>query len=453
MLVALGACGTSSQTTPTADVALVDSGPPKKDGGFLDLDSDSGPKPDAGDPAPEGWATFDGIPNCPLTYPVSPEAFPPPIKWVDCPASLNLPGACKRIALDFPDPAQAGPVLLPQGADVHDGGVELTFHVFHPRYFEWRGVDGAGKTQTLLKTRGNVCGPGSGFGPASGRYAIHAYSEPSRAAGALLVGEFGGVPKVVKTYSTQPSIFAFNQGAVEQARGLHRIDWTTSADTLLAAANSPGFSDVNNFQEVGARLYAVAGNPYNVYEYSTGTPKKIVQVGRDVGDVGAYAPSETRMFWTNMTLDADRNGYSEDALYIQDLAADGTLTGVRQKLPLPGRQAASPSARFGCNILARPYLNARTLGDSSGTGAAGGGLDVFNFTTMKHWHLPMPSTGSDQSLLFGFSEVKLVTCTEVVATVNHYDPVSPATQQNFARFDLSKLGPGEAFTLTPAPVP
>jgi hypothetical protein len=153
-----------------------------------------------------------------------------------------------------------------------------------------------------------------------------------------------------------------------------------------------------------------------------------------------------------MTLDADRNGYSEDALYIQDLAADGTLTGVRQKLPLPGRQSAALGARFGCNILVRTYLNPRTLGDSSGKGN-GGGMDVFNFTTMKHWRLSMPDAGVTNAEYFSAAEPFLVTCSEVIAKAAHYDPVSPAYQQNFARFDLSKIGPGEAFAMTPDPVP
>lgn len=60
---------------------------------------------------------------------------------------------------------------------------------------------------------------------------------------------------------------------------------------------------------------------------------------------------------------------------------------------------------------------------------------------------------TDKATIFSLNEIKLVTCSEVVATVNHYDPISPAIQQNFARFDLSKLGPGEPFAMTPDPVP
>jgi hypothetical protein len=446
----LTACGSTTPAPESDGGVAADGG--RRDGGFLDLDA--GPRTDGGDSgvAPDGWATFEGIPGCPLTYPVRADAFPPPLQWVDCPTSLNLPGACKRIALDFPDAAQTGPVLLPQGVDVHDGGFELTFQIFHPSYFEWRGVDGSGKTQTLLKSQNNRCGPGTGYGPVTGSYAIHAYSEPSRQAGALLIGDFAGTPKVAKTYATQPAIVAFKQRIIELGRGLHLIDWTTGRDTLLADPNSPAFSDVGQFQEVGTRLYGRAGNPYNVYEYSTGTPKKILQAGRDAGDVGAYAATETRIFWTNVSPDADRQGTSEDALYTQELAPDGTLTGVRHKLPTPGRQGWSSSAKFGCNILVRPYLNPRPFGDPAPNGS-GGGLEVFNFTTMKHWRLLMPTSGTDKSTIFGFNEIKLVTCSEVVASVNHYDPLSPVIQQNFARFDLSKLGPGEPFAMTPDPVP
>ncbi len=80
-------------------------------------------------------------------------------------------------------------------------------------------------------------------------------------------------------------------------------------------------------------------------------------------------------------------------------------------------------------------------------------MDVFNFTTMKHWRLSMPDAGVTNAEYFSAAEPFLVTCSEVIAKAAHYDPVSPAYQENFARFDLSKIGPGEAFTLTPDPVP
>ena len=66
------ACGTTAQTPSEPDAALVDSGTPKKDAGFLDLDAgtpvDAGPRPtEIGE---DGWATFYGVPAAPLRYPV-----------------------------------------------------------------------------------------------------------------------------------------------------------------------------------------------------------------------------------------------------------------------------------------------------------------------------------------------------------------------------------------------
>jgi hypothetical protein len=267
------------------------------------------------------------------------------------------------------------------------------------------------------------------------------------------VGKIGEPPRVAKSYTTQPSIFAFRQGIGEYKGGLRLLDWETSAETTLVPGSSPAFTDLADLQDVHPRLYGLAGKPrYQIYEYSSGTPKLIVAAGRDVGEVGSYAASAERMFWSNITLDADRQAYSEDALYTQTLAPDGTLSGTRQRLPSPPRRRYVPGgARFGCNVVARLYLDPRPLGAPTGTGT--GGLEVFNFTTLKHWVIPTPTDSADPASFIGIDTINAVTCTEIIASINHFDPVSPQMQQNFARFDLSKLGPGEPFAMTPDPVP
>ena len=72
---------------------------------------------------------------------------------------------------------------------------------------------------------------------------------------------------------------------------------------------------------------------------------------------------------------------------------------------------------------------------------------------MKHWVIPTPTDLADPTNFLGIDTVNAVTCTEAIASINHFDPVSSRMQQNFARFDLSKLGPGESFTMTPDPIP
>mgnify|MGYP007057239858 FL=1 len=273
-----------------------------------------------------------------------------------------------------------------------------------------------------------------------------------RATGVAIVGKIGEPPRVAKSYTTQPSIFAFRQGIGEYKGGLRLLDWETSAETTLVPGSSPAFTDLNQIQEVSPRLYGNAGKPFSVYEYSSGAPKKIVAAGRDVGEIGSFAASPERIFWTNIVPDADRLNYTENARYVQALAADGQLSGVRMKLPSVEKQGYSVSAKMGCNILVRAYLDPRPAGDTLGYSTTGG-LEVFNFTTLKHWRLPMPGAIPDNASLFSLQEVHVVTCTEAVVSVSHYDPISPQGQQNFARFDLSKLGPGEPFAMTPDPVP
>jgi hypothetical protein len=346
-----------------------------------------------------------------------------------------------------------GSVLLPQGASARaDGTLDFTLLLTHPAAFEWRAIN-ENATRTLLRSRSLQCGPGTGHGPADGRYAVHGYSDSSRATGVAIVGKIGEPPRVAKSYTTQPSIFAFRQGIGEYKGGLRLLDWETSAETTLVPGSSPAFTDLADLQDVHPRLYGLAGKPrYQIYEYSSGTPKLIVAAGRDVGEVGSYAASAERMFWSNITLDADRQAYSEDALYTQTLAPDGTLSGTRQRLPSPPRRRYVPGgARFGCNVVARLYLDPRPLGGPTGTGT--GGLEVFNFTTLKHWVIPTPTDSADPASFIGIDTINAVTCTEVIASINHFDPVSPQMQQNFARFDLSKLGPGEPFAMTPDPVP
>ena len=452
MLVALGACGTSSQATPTADAAVLDGGSPKKDGGFLDLDA--GARADTGvvlDDA--GWATLDGF-ACAVKYAATAAALPPPIHWVDCPASFSLPGACKRIALDFPD-LRNGIAIQRGGAFAGASGVEFTFRIFHPSSLEWWGVDGNNQVRVALRSANLACTPGGDFGPAEGRYALGDYVNGRNAA--VVAGSFSGQPSIFRSYQGNSSWYALTSGIVERNTGLALHPWDRSAPTVLSPPGTDASRDLGQLQEVAAvgalpaRIYASSGYPFHVYEYASGTPRKIVTGGRDaINEVGSFAVSRDRIFWTNVEAIPNSNFRQETALYTQELDGAGALKGTRKRLPSPSPIGYSQSARLGCDILARGYLD-----PLSPTGVAtGGGLEVFDFRTMRHWRIALPGNTANLEDAFGIQTIEAVSCTEVIAGIGHIDTsVSNAAQQNFARFDLSKLGPGEAFAMTPDPVP
>ena len=443
------ACGS---TTPAAEAdggVAADGG--RRDGGFLDLDA--GPRADGGDSgsAPDGWASLD-FPECPIEYATRPETVVG-LTWTACPASLNLPaGACRRIAFDTPGLDASSGMFRPTGASEDGGGVFLALRRKYMNSLEFVASQLDGPVLGAVRTKQrNGCAPFSG-GALANRFVVSVL-DASQTKSVVVRGISGKPVEVVARYNTPRTLIPIKQGIGVYGGGLRLLDWETSAETTLVPGSSPAFTDLADLQDVHPRLYGLAGKPrYQIYEYSSGTPKLIVAAGRDVGEVGSYAASAERMFWSNITLDADRQAYSEDALYTQTLAADGTLSGTRQRLPSPPRRRYVPGgARFGCNVVARLYLDPRPLGAPTGTGT--GGLEVFNFTTLKHWVIPTPTDSADPASFIGIDTINAVTCTEIIASINHFDPVSPQMQQNFARFDLSKLGPGEPFAMTPDPVP
>jgi len=463
--LALGACGSSSQATPTVDAALIDSGTAKKDSGFLDFDAppyDGGPVSDSGPPpegplvvGPDGWANLVGFDECPMQVAMTPAAMPPGITWVPCPSSVNLPaGACRRIALDFPDYDPANNVMAPEGIDIEGGDVRLSFLRTHLTYYEQLVASASGPVLAAVRnrSRNTGCGPRTADRSAGAHYAVPAFSNEDWRTGRLFTGTLGAGFGTLKRYpsNSRVSVFATRQGILEQRDGLHRLDWTTGADTTLAAVGTDAFADIGQFAEVGTRLYAHAGFPFHVYEYSSGTPKRILTAGRDATEVGSFAVDDARIAWTSIVPVPGTVGYAQEALYVQDFP-NGVLSGVRQRLPPAGRQSYSQSAVMNCGILARIYGAERIDGVPVSQQEAG--LEIFDFKAMKHWRLPMPIFDPDRTRVFGSGEVKAVTCGEVFTTTSHFEPFSVHAQYNFARFDLSKIGPGEAFTMTPDPVP
>jgi hypothetical protein len=386
---------------------------------------------------------------------MTPAAMPPGITWVPCPSSVNLPaGACRRIALDFPDYDPANNVMAPEGIDIEGGDVRLSFLRTHMTYYEQLVASASGPVLAAVRNRARNtgCGPRTADRSAGPHYAVPAFSDTDRRTGRLFTGVFGGAFATLKAYPAKSAVgvFATRQGILEQRDGLHRLDWATGADTTLAALGTDAFADIWQFTEVGTRLYAAAGFPFHVYEYSSGTPKRILTAGRDATEVGSFAVDDSRIAWTSTARDANTPDPSEEALYIQDFP-NGVLSGVRQRLPQPVRQGFSSSAAMNCGILARVYTDPRIVGGPNAP--ATGGLEIFDFKSMKHWRIVTPVDAVDRTRHFAIKKVDAVTCGEVFIEVSHFEPFSVHAQYNFARFDLSKIGPGEAFTMTPDPVP
>jgi hypothetical protein len=449
--LALPGCSVAKETAePVPDASLADAGR-ARDGGFLDLDA--GTRADVGIVVDEnGWASVDGF-DCPLKVAVRADTFPPPIRWVDCSSAIGLPaGACQRMALDFPDLSPSGYPVTTSGARANQAGkIEYGFKLFHPKSMDWYGVDGDGAVRTFLHMESLACGMGSNFGPVDGKFVTASASDAVHAT--AIVGAFGEVPHVLRSYTGNFSWFPTRLGPLEWAPAAVTLyDWSGAGPSrILVGSGQDARSDLIGITEVGSRLYAKAGSKYNVYEYPASGPRAVVLAGRDVpNEVGSYAALPDRMFWTNIEPIPESGGlqYRETALYTQALGTDGLLTGVRQRLPSPSPLGYSKEAKMGCNKLARVYLEPPNT-----PGPSGSGLEVFDFANLRHWRIPSPSNVTDTTQVFSAVTIHDVTCGEVAASLRYFDRATNRIQATFGRFDLTKLGPGEPFATIPDPIP
>jgi len=449
--LSLPGCSETKETPESLpDASLTDAGR-ARDGGFLDLDA--GTRADVGIAVDEnGWASVDGF-DCPLKVAVRADRFPPPIRWADCSSAIGLPtGACQRMALDFPDLSPSGYPVTTSGARANQmGKIEYGFKLFHPKSMDWYGVDGDGAVRTFLHMDSLACGMGSNFGPVDGKYVTASASDGVHAT--AIVGAFGEVPHVLRSYTGNFSWFPTRLGPLEWAPAAVTLyDWSGAGpNRVLVAAGNDARIDLIQISEVGSRIYAKAGAKYSVYEYAMVGPRAVVLAGRDVpNEVGSYAALPDRMFWTNIEPIPNTGGLhqQETRLYTQGLSADGALMGVRQRLPSPSPLGYSMDARASCNKVARIYIE-----PAEASGPSGSGLEVFDFASQRHWRVPFPSKATDQTQAFGAVTIEEVTCAEVVSSLRYFDGTLNRAQATFGRFDLTKLGPGEPFATIPDPIP
>lgn len=98
--LALAACDSSPQASPIVDAAVTDTGAPKKDAGFIDLDG--GPVFDAGDgiPAPfQGeWDRLPGLEKFPIWKARDLQVSASPIRWKPCTPVI---AGCEEMVVDW----------------------------------------------------------------------------------------------------------------------------------------------------------------------------------------------------------------------------------------------------------------------------------------------------------------------------------------------------------------
>ncbi len=449
------ACGSSSQTSPTSDAALPsDSGTPKNDGGFLDLDAgtpvDAGPRPtEIGE---DGWATFYGVPAAPLRYPVRSDAFPPPVVWEPCNETPGIPsGSCRRMRIDIPDPPAQGPWTNVRSADVEGNTVTLVFEYRHANFNERNFAAADGPFRAVFRTNSVLTELFDG-GAAAGRYSVSVNPNGAKEI-ALVAGKFGEAPRVLKLFtSTGISIgwLASPSGVIERRFDVAMLDWESGARSLLAGDTTDAARNTVQYQELAGALYVNAGLKYQVYKLPPSGPTLVLAAGRDAREVGSFAVSDRRIAWTSIVKDADNNGYSEEALYVQDFT-NGALHGTRGRLPQPGRQDYSSDARFGCDVLARHYREPRAIGTPGGSEA--GGLEIFDFRTMRTWRIPTELGYERAPYPTGIGAPLAVTCKEIFTRSAYLEPSMGRVGGGFARLEIAKLGPGTPFVVTPDPVP
>ncbi len=451
---AVPSCGTTAQTPSEPDAALVDAGPPKKDGGFLDLDAgtavDAGPRPtEIGE---DGWATFYGVPAAPLRYPVRADAFPPPVVWEPCNETPGIPsGSCRRMRIDIPDPPAQGPWSSVQSIDVDGNAVTLVFEYAHATFNERYFASADGPVRAVFRTNSRLTR--ASFGGAAGSHYATVFNPNSGNTLALVTGKFGEEPRVLKTFTSSGIHYgwlASPSGVIERRFDVAMLDWETGARSLLAGVTTDAARDTVQYQELAGTLHVKAGRIYQVYKLPPSGPEPVLVAGRDAREVGSFAVSDRRIAWTSIVKDADNNGYSEEALYVQDFT-NGALHGTRGRLPQPGRQEYSSDARFGCDVLARHYRDPRAIGSPGGSEA--GGLEIFDFRTMRTWRIPTDLGYTRAPYPTGIGAPLAVTCTEIFTRSGYLEPSIGRVGGGFARLEIAKLGPGTPFVVTPDPVP
>jgi|GEM_PF-2106837 len=416
---------------------------------FVDLDS--GSRVDGGQTVgADGWATFDAN-GCTLRYPVRPEAYPPPPTWVPCPAAPGIPaGACRMIRLDDED-SFANTVIYPHNARLGSTGIQFAFNRYTRGGVDWMVTDIDGPVRRAFHADNPRCGPSAHAGSKEGRFVARLRTpDPERlwlvggplATGVDPTGRIIGEPEILDDNVELRQTWFLTEPALYQTGGLRRIDWETGQRTQLIPAGARELSDGVDFQAVGPRFYARADFPYQVYEYASGTPIRLVTAGSDVqGEVGNFGIQEGRIAWSDVVQDASGQR-TELALYTQELDANGRRVGQRQRISSP----QAPDAylgRMGCNKYVKRYKEVTANGMD-------GGFEMFDFSTMKHWRISFTGAG-DRRTEVGFQDLLLVTCEEAILQIRETDPRSSYTQMNIARIDYAKLGPGEPFTVTPDP--
>jgi len=450
----LTACGITSQTPSEPDAALPADGGPRRDAGFLDFDAgtpvDAGPRPtEIGE---DGWATFYGVPAAPLRYPVRSDAFPPPVVWEPCNETPGIPsGSCRRMRIDIPDPPAQGPWTNVRSADVDGNAVTLVFEYTHASFNERYFAAADGPPRAVFRTTSGLTELFDG-GAAAGRYSVSVNPNGGKEI-ALVAGKFGEAPKVLKLFtSTGISIgwLASPSGVIERRFDVAMLDWESGARSLLAGDTTDAARNTVQYQESAGILYVKAGRTYHVYKLAPTGPEIVLAAGRDAREVGSFAVSDRRIAWTSIVKDADNNGYSEEALYVQNFT-NGALHGTRGRLPQPGRQDFSSDARFGCDVLARTYRDPRPLGAPGGSSA--GGLEIFDFRTMRTWRIPRPANPEAAPFPIGIGAPLAVTCSEIFIRSGYQEPLMGRASTGIARLEIAKLGPGTPFVVTPDPVP
>jgi hypothetical protein len=102
-------------------------------------------------------------------------------------------------------------------------------------------------------------------------------------------------------------------------------------------------------------------------------------------------------------------------------------------------------------VLARTYIEPRTLGDTSGKW--GSGLEIFDFRTMRTWRIPRPANPEAAPYPIGIGDALAITCSEIFIRSGYQEPLMGRASTGIARLEIAKLGPGTPFVVTPDPVP
>jgi hypothetical protein len=354
--------------------------------------------------------------------------------------------------IDIPDPPAQGPWTRIESVSVVGSSANLAIDFYHATFNERVVAAADGPRKMILRTNSTQTITAAG-GTADDRWSVAVNPNASHVL-ALVVGRFGEEPRVLKVNDSKggisPSWIAEPAGVTERYFDVAQLDWNTGARTVLASLNSDAAKDTVQYQELSSTLYVNAGRKYQVYKLPPTGPEIVLTAGRDAREVGSFAVSDRRIAWTSIVKDADNNGYSEEALYVQDFT-NGVLQGTRGRLPQPGRQNSSSDARFGCDVLARQYREPRALGDTSGKW--GSGLEVFDFRTMRTWRIPTDLGYERAPYPVAIGAPLAVTCTEIFTRAGYLEPSMGRVGGGFARLEIAKLGPGTPFVVTPDPVP